>query len=120
MKIINNIADASIGVNYSINLTLNTSASDGLFLESGDDLRIVYNNVIELDRVNLTPFNTSTTEIFFRINTSIAPKTKDRTINLYYDNDLATTPPNNASKVFVYYQDFNALTTGGLVNRDLY
>lgn len=102
--ITNNNISVDLKSGYSIRLAIDTTGP--LYLDNGDDVRIVYWNGsdnIELDRVNMTYFNTPATEIWFALGANISPGAATSDYYLYYNNTAAGTPPKNASRVFRYY-----------------
>ncbi|RLC80193.1 MAG: hypothetical protein DRI61_06345, partial [Chloroflexi bacterium] len=76
INITNNNDTLALPGGYSVSINLDTAslvASEKL-RDNGNDLRVVYwdgSNNIELDRINLTDFNTSSTEIWFGLQNSI-------------------------------------------------
>ena len=103
--------------NYSMVLVVDTSGDD--FQDDGDDLRIVYWNGthnLELDRFNDSLFNIATTNIWFRIQSNISPGEYDDNYYMYYNNSDAVNPPNNGSKVFEFFDDFNRADSGTVGN----
>jgi hypothetical protein len=106
INITNNAASLLPG-NYSVSLTVDTSG-DG-FLPNGHDLRIVYWNgtdAIELDRVNETPFSSSSTQIWFALEKNISAGSYDDNYYIYYGNPSAGNPPENRSSVYFFWEDF--------------
>ncbi|MGY4884300.1 MAG: DUF2341 domain-containing protein [Nanobdellota archaeon] len=106
-----NITNPSSSVlvqNYSMVIVVDTTGID--FQDDGDDLRIIYWNGthnIELDRFNDSFFNLATTNIWFRIQSDISSGSYDDNYYIYYNNSEASNPPNNGSKVFEFFDDFN-------------
>lgn len=118
---VNNTASTALSENYTVNLTLDTRGAD--FQDDGDDVRIVFDDgstQAELDRFNLSPFDSANTLIFFKLNQSVAAGSLDENYYVYYSNTGAGAAPANASRVFLYYQDFNALAVGPLTSVDLW
>lgn len=107
---------------YTLNVSVNTSylISSGKMLANGSDLRIVYWNGttnIELDRINATSFNTTSTIIEFKSQENITNSTQ--TYLMYYDNNNAGTPPENKSNIYYLWEDFEDQThpfTDGSLN----
>ncbi len=112
INITNNNDTLALPGGYSVSINLDTAslvASEKL-RGDGNDLRVVYwdgSNNIELDRINLTDFNTSSTEIWFGLQNSIPPNSYDDNYFIYYGNPSAGEPPKNASNVFEFYDDFD-------------
>lgn len=119
---ITNLGD--IPANYTLNFTINTLnlTEENKLLSNGNDLRIVWWNGtqnIELDRINNSAFNSSITDISFKIQKKINSTFRNETYFVYYGNNLASLPPKNKSKVFYYWEDFedqsHELTNGPLL-----
>ena len=107
INITNSLA-VPVRTNYSIKLVLNTTGS--AFQNDGDDVRIVmYNGTdwIELDRVNETVFNSTTTEIWFKLQSNISANSYNDSYYVYYGNPAAINPPANKSNVYLWFDDFN-------------
>ncbi|MFW9820897.1 MAG: DUF2341 domain-containing protein, partial [Candidatus Thorarchaeota archaeon] len=115
-KIINiTTGSTAVPSNYSISLTFDHASfvNLGKSLANGDDIRIVYNTGSDwndLDRVldSSSSWNNDSTTIWFKIQTSIAASSFDSNYYLYYGNELAVLPPNNSSKVFLFYDGFES------------
>ena len=93
-------------VNYSISFTLNTTGPG--FLDNGDDVRIIYWNGTdnaEIDRFSSNGWNSGASKIWFKIQKA-AVNSSDYYV--YYNNSLAGTPMDNASNIFVFYEDFES------------
>ena len=109
ITITNNNNSAVLPVGYSINLTFNHSGlvQMGKSLANGNDIRIIYNDSIELDRLNTTKFNSSNAVIWFSLQKNISASNLDNTnYYVYYGNPQSTNPPNNGSRIFLFYEDF--------------
>jgi len=103
--------------NYSMLLVADTTGID--FQDDGDDLRIVYWNGThnrEIDRFNDTFFNIDSTNIWFRIQSNISPGSYDDNYYIYYNNSDAINPPNNGSRVFDFFDNFNRANSGTIGN----
>ena len=115
---ITNVNDTlSMEAGYSVKLTLDTAAfvNEGKMQSDGDDLRVVwYNNSsstwVEVDRINETAFNTASTIIWFPTQVNISANGVDTNYYLYYGNPSAANPPDNRSKVYVWWDDFSTNT----------
>ena len=95
---------------YTVQIEVNTESmvSNGILMSNGSDLRIAYYNgssMIELDRINASDFNTSNTEIRFQLQSNITANSTDSNYYLYYGNPSAGNPPENASNVYIWYDD---------------
>ncbi|RLJ07986.1 MAG: hypothetical protein DRP13_02995, partial [Candidatus Aenigmatarchaeota archaeon] len=113
---ITNNADGVMEENYTVNITLDTQSlvSQGLLLSSGNDLRIVYWNgsgYEELDRVNTTDFNTTSTVVWFRTKKNISAYGFDDDYWMYFANPSAGQPPQNKSRIYLFYDDFDTNTS---------
>ena len=79
----------------------------------GDDIRVVYWNGsgwVELDRM-LDPgssWNTSSTTIWFKLQTAIPPSASDVSYYVYYGNSSAGAPPATGNNVFYFYDGFES------------
>ncbi|MBU7018122.1 MAG: DUF2341 domain-containing protein, partial [Theionarchaea archaeon] len=92
---------------YTCTFTMDTTGA----LQSGDDIRIVYQTdtqAVELDRIG-DIWNNTNTEISFKIQSEI-PENTERgtgTYYVYYGNPQAGPPPANPSLIYLFYDDFN-------------
>src|SRR3989338_2686482 len=100
--------NASLPANYTVELVMNVTGSD--FLDSGNDIRIVYWNGAtnaELDRINYsTQWNTTATKIHFKVPFNISSSSSNDSLYVYYNNSNAASPPANGSLVYLLYDDF--------------
>ncbi|MFH1828355.1 MAG: DUF2341 domain-containing protein, partial [Nanoarchaeota archaeon] len=112
LNITNNVG-STLPSGYSVNFTIDTTGAN--FQDDGDDLRIVYWNGtdnIELDRVNETAFNSTTTEIWFKTQADIPASSWNDSYYMYYGYSAAVNPLSNKSNVYEVWDDFtNADTT---------
>lgn len=110
ITIVNNNASAALPSNYTVNLTFDHSSlvSANQSLTSGDDVRVVYNGATELDRINVTAFNTGTTVIVFRTQADIQAGGNASNYELYYGNPSASAPPADPNNVYLFWDDFNS------------
>jgi len=109
---ITNTFTSPVSQNYSVKLVLNTTGNN--FLANGNDVRIVLfngTNWVEIDRVNETGFNSSATEIWFKLQSNISVGGYNDSYYVYYGNPAAGSPPANRSKVYLWFDDFNRLDT---------
>ncbi|MBU0894751.1 MAG: sigma-70 region 4 domain-containing protein [Nanoarchaeota archaeon] len=107
LRITNNQASTLVA-GYSVYFVIDTTGPD--FLDNGDDLRIVWDSgtgLIELDRVNETIFDSTTTQIWFKSQQNIPASSYDENYYLYYGNNAAANPPNNKKNVYLWFDDFN-------------
>jgi len=114
ITITNNNATVSIPAKFTINFTIDTQqmVTDGKLQADGDDCRIVWWNSsssswLELDRLNTTNFNTTSTTMKFRTQTNIPGGNSDHNYFAYYGNTAATNPPSNGSNVYFFEDLFN-------------
>lgn len=117
ITITNNNASVSVVVNYTVNITVDTQSmvSAGKLQADGDDLRIVYwdgANNWELNRINTSAWNTAATNIWFKINASIAASGTDSNYYMYYGYGAAVNPPINKSRIYEYWEDFESYGVG--------
>lgn len=106
-------------INMTANITLDTQTliNNNKMMANGDDLIVAYNGS-QIDRINLTPFNTQNTIIAFRLMAPIPPGVTDAgNYSLYYGNTSAVTVMNNASNVLRFYETFDNYTQGPLEGR---
>jgi RHS repeat-associated protein len=75
-------------------------------LNKGDDVRVVYNNATELDRV-VEYFSTTQIDLYFRTQGPINPGTQDTSYQLYYGNPSSVNPPANRNNVLYPVLDSN-------------
>lgn len=99
-----------LDVAHSINFSINTSVlvTAGKLRPDCNDLRIVYNNIAELDRMNTSSCNTSDTEIWFKLQANIsAGGYNDTGYYMYYGYSSAGSPPTVCEKVFAFCDEFS-------------
>ena len=111
--------------NYSINFTFDHSSlvSAGKSLANGNDVRIAYYNgtsYVELDRINTTAFNSATTQLWVKLQNTIAASGSDSNYYLLYDNPSAVNPPQNKSKVYLWFDDFNRANKADITTEAAY
>lgn len=104
--VINNDHHAkSLEAGYTVSLTLDTQGPD--FLNNGDDIRIVYNDAVELHRVSFDGFNSGATTIRFSLKAAISPGESDSaSYALYHSNPLAGAPLADPDSVFLFFDSF--------------
>jgi len=103
--IINNSPD-TVKAGYSIMLTMNTTGDE--IQDNGDDLRLLYQDSTELDRISANGFDSPVTVIWFALRNNIPPNAEDTTdYYVYYGNSIPTSPLNDPAKVFYFFDDFN-------------
>ncbi|MGV8162197.1 MAG: 3-keto-disaccharide hydrolase [Candidatus Nanoarchaeia archaeon] len=114
-------ANSTLTSSYTLDLYVDTInlIDSGKLRSDGNDLRIVYWNGttnVEIDRINITQFNTSNTHIEFKIQNNITNTTNNYV--MYYNNPLAIDPPINKTKIYYLWEDFedqiNEFTEGPL------
>ncbi|MFX1544487.1 MAG: DUF2341 domain-containing protein, partial [Promethearchaeota archaeon] len=100
---------------YSIHLTFDhaTLVSEGKSLANGNDIRIVYwdgSQWNDLDRMLDTDssWNSDSTKIWFKTQTSIPASSSDSSYYLYYGNPSPGSPPSDSSSVFLFYDGFES------------
>jgi serine/threonine protein kinase len=89
---IDNDAADELPAGYSVRLVLDTESlvNDGKLLEDGDDLRVVWetgSTLVELDRIAETPFNSDSTEAWFKTQAPIPGNGRDSNYYIYYGLD---------------------------------
>ncbi len=107
LVVVNNNESQTLGQGFTVNITIDHASlvSSGKALANGDDFRIVWGSFnatthIELDRVNVTPFNTAITTIAFSVQADVAGGGTDTNYSLYYGNATSGTPPQDGSVVY--------------------
>jgi len=108
INVTNNNISTVLEAGYTVNISMNTTGTK--FLDNGSDVRVVYFNGsvnTELDRINTTAFNSSTTRIRFKLQKNISASGFDDGYYVYYSNPSAGAPPVNGTKVYVFYDDFS-------------
>jgi hypothetical protein len=115
-KVINITAGSTaVPSDYTVSLTFDHSSlvSIGKSRADGNDIRVLYKNGLnweELDRI-LDPsssWNINTTKIWFKTQIAIPASSYDCNYSLYYGNELAGSPQNNYSNVFLFYDGFES------------
>lgn len=101
---------------YTAMRSLNTSTlvGAGKLLASCNDLRVVWWNGsawVEIDR-HIVNCNTTTTQVWFKLQADIGDSASDDNYYLYYGNPAAGAGPVNKNNVYVYYDDFESYTLG--------
>jgi len=114
INITNSYASA-IPENFTVNVTFNmqTLEAAGKAQADGDDIRIAWwnnatNSWQELDRINITPWNSSATTVYFRTQEPI-PSVDER-YYIYYGNSTVSNPPSDQSNIYDFYDDFSSDT----------
>jgi len=108
---IQNPQSSTLKTGYTVLLTTNTTSliAQGEMLPNGNDLRIVYqtgSSLVELDR-DVIGINTNSTQIWFKTQENVPANGADSNYILYYGNPNAANPPDNKSKVYLWYDDFD-------------
>jgi len=101
---------STLPVRYSVQTQLNTAnlISAGQMLGSCNDLRVVYFDGVvsnELDRV-VENCGSTTTNVWFALQRTIAASGQDASYYLYYGNPSAGVPPGNGMNVFLFFEDW--------------
>ncbi|MFQ5822195.1 MAG: DUF2341 domain-containing protein, partial [Candidatus Heimdallarchaeota archaeon] len=109
---VTNNANEALSAGYSVSFSLNTwyLTNQGDLQADGDDLRVAYNGTgffNELDRVNVTAYNTYKTQIWFQTQSVIPAYSYDANYWIFYGNPSVSTPPNNPANIFLLFDDFN-------------
>jgi len=76
------------------------------FQDDGDDVRVFYQDTTEIDRVNLTEFNDSSSRVYFALQANISASSSDSDYSLCYGNDTATSPLDSNS-IFPFADTFS-------------
>jgi hypothetical protein len=104
-----NTGSQTLNNGTTVNITFDHSAlvSSGKSLASGNDVRITWYNetgqeYVELDRHNSTSFNTTNTNIWFKIKDDIPAGGSDGNYTLHYGNPSAALPPSDQNAVFMW------------------
>lgn len=115
LTILNNMASVTMGVGYPVHLHFDSGTSPTaaeLYNASQtstkcNDLRIIYNDVTELDRL-VERCDSSAIDVWFRSQVSIAGSTSNSTAHqLYYGNSAAGSPPASRNQVLYPVIDGN-------------
>jgi len=98
---------SSLDQNFTAILNFDTSAliSAGKMQADCDDLRIVFQDNIDLNR-NVIGCNQTDTNVLFRLQNTIQTTTSDYNYSLYYGNSTATNPPDNNKFVYRISETF--------------
>jgi len=96
-----------LGHTINVSIDAETLANNSKLLTSCDDLRVAWYNSTwqELDRV-ISYCNTTNTEVEFMIQENISANVSNVNYYLYYGYNGATSPPENKSKVYYLWEDF--------------
>ena len=110
INIVNNEA-ATLDAGYSVGVTMDTASlfSEGKMRPNGRDLRVVYwsgSTWNELDR-DAIDVNSASTQIWFKMQTSIDASSADNNYYIYYGNPSSGSPPANKSNVYLWFDDFD-------------
>lgn len=104
ITITNNHPTDTLPSGYTVSLTLDTTGSK--FLDNGDDVRIIFDDTVELDRITSTSFDSTSTEILFQTQESILATDIADKYYVYYGNPSALNPPSNKDSVYFFQDDF--------------
>jgi peptidoglycan/xylan/chitin deacetylase (PgdA/CDA1 family) len=110
IAITNTSTTDSLRVGYSVHTVIDTSGLITLGRLKADctDLRVVSFNGFsnsELDRV-VENCNSAQTDLWFALPRPLAPGARDEGYFVYYGNAVAGAPPADASRVFIFYEDW--------------
>ena len=110
---INNSNEVVMEKTTTINMTFNTSdlISGGKMLANCDDLRVIFNDTTELNRV-IENCNNVDSRVIFATQENISISGNVSNYHIYYDNALATNPPEN------YYDDNIYLWKDNMTSND--
>ena len=108
---VQNNVGSTLKSGYTALLTMDTSSliASGKMLPNENDLRIVYqdgSSLVELDR-DVIGINTDSTQIYFKTQADIPANGAESNYIMYYGNPTASTPPDNRSNVYLWFDDFN-------------
>ncbi|OYT53501.1 MAG: hypothetical protein B6U72_05535, partial [Candidatus Altiarchaeales archaeon ex4484_2] len=102
---------------YSVKFTLDTETlvNEGKLQADGSDLRVLWYNTtdsswVDLDRINESGFNSTSTEIWFATKENISASSSDGNYYIYYDSSSASNPLTNRSRIYVWWDDFSTNT----------
>ena len=114
LTVTNNNLTTNIPPMFTQNFTLNTQqlVSAGKLKPDGNDLRIVWWNSsssswLEINRLNITNFNTPSTTLRFAIQKAISPGSVDDNYYVYYGNSQAAAAPSNGGNVYLFEDNFD-------------
>jgi hypothetical protein len=118
ITVLNRLASLSIVQDYPIRLLLNSTTSptaaeifnSSLSTPKCDDVRIVYNDSIELERY-VSSCSASSIDIWFRLNETIAGNASTSNYQVYYGNANPGSPPGNPGNVFHPSVDANTVAS---------
>jgi len=114
LTITNNNLTASIASMFTLGFTVNTQTlvSAGKLRSDGNDFRILWWNSsssswLQVDRLNMTDFNTSSTTIRFSTQESIPAGATNNDYYVYYGNSNAAAAPSDGGRVYLFEDQFN-------------
>ena len=121
MNITNNNATAIMVTGYTVTFSFDHAGnvSSGLSTAKGSDVRIVYENssgMFSLDRINESPWNTSTTNVSFMLQGNITGGSYNDSYKLVMNGDYVDEPPENESRIYWFFEDFDDLTNGTVIH----
>lgn len=102
----------------SVQIPHATWVASGMSLANGNDIRVARwsgSAWTEIDRIvdPHSAWNASSTQLWFRTQTTIAASTSDTSYWIYYANSAAASPPANDDNVFSFYDDFSSGSING-------
>lgn len=114
LTVTNNNLTTNIPPMFTQNFTLNTQqlVSTGKMRPDGNDLRIAWWNSssaswLEIDRLNITNFNTPSTTVRFGTQKTISPGGIDGNYYVYYGNSQTVAAPSNGGNVYLFEDNFD-------------
>jgi len=112
---ISNPGASALLAGYSVRMTLDTAAlvAAGKLRADGNDLRVIWfdgTSYIQLDRVAETAFNSTTTEVWFKLQSALPAGGSDGSYYIYYGNPVAGLPPSDRANVYLVWDDFTGTT----------
>lgn len=107
----NNATDPlEFGVVINVSWDMNTEVGAGKAQADGDDFMIIYNDTVELDRLNESEMNVvgTNTTWSFKLQKNISAGASDNSSYfIYYGNTGATAPPVNGSNIYHVFNNFS-------------
>ena len=106
----NEMGELPAGYSVMLNLDTEALANEGKIRPDGYDLRVVWDNgveLVELDRIAKTPFNSTNSEIWFKTQAPIPGGQRDSSYFIYYGNADAGVPPTDPAGVWALWDGFD-------------
>lgn len=117
LTVLNNMSGLTLPAGYPVHIQFNSGTipsaenlyTDSLTATKCDDIRIVYSNTTELDRLILT-CTPSLIDLWFKTQIPVEPRNSDNSsYQLYSGNSLAGTPPSDQRNVLSPENDSNTV-----------